>query len=516
MKYLRLAIVTGLSLLILSNSTSAQINKTFNISDDGAVGNGQKLNTGSIQRTIDRANAAGGGTVIIPKGRFLTGMLQLKSNVTLHLASGAFLLGSTNPFDYTELPMKGHPKSPKQDDNSSLALLVAYRANNIAITGPGTIDGQGTALALNIDSLYYLGKIKDPHHSSRPNETVRPKLLLFSTCKNVKIQEATLKNSACWGLSFELCDQLLLDKIRVINRAYWNNDGTDLTDCRNVRITNCDFNSADDGICLKSYYPGFSNDSFYIDNCTIRSGASAVKFGTASYGGFKNIVIDHIKIFDTYRSAIAIESVDGGDIENIRVTNIIAKNTGNGIFIRLGNRIRKVPGKISNLYIGNVKVEIPFGRPDINYDLRAPEPGFHNAFASSITGIPGYKVSNITLENIEITYPGRASKAQAYFPIWRLKDYPEKTGSYPEFSMFGETPAWGLYVRHTENLKMNNIVLKLSQSDFRPAIILDDAQGVKLDNIKLPAGQKHNQILARESKNVTLQKSGNLEIEKVP
>lgn len=206
---------------------------------------------------------------------------------------------------------------------------------------------------------------------------MRPKLVRFSECHHVRFSAITFKNSSCWGLSLELCNNLVIDGVTVYNRAYWNNDGMDITDCKNVRITHCKVNSADDGICLKSYYPGYSDDSIYIADCTIRSGASALKFGTASFGGFKNVTIENIAIFDTYRSAIAIESVDGGDIENISVNNIVAKNTGNAIFIRLGQRSGDIPG------------------------------GYHNPFPSSITGIPGHYVQDVVLSNIEVTYPGR-------------------------------------------------------------------------------------------------------------
>ena len=479
----------SLLVCVMCNATvQAQNKKDYPITIYGAIGDGQRLNTKIIQKVIDQATEAGGGRVIIPAGQFLTGTLVMKSNIELHLQEGATLLGNTDPFDYMEIEMPGHPVSPKQDDNSSLALLVAYRADNISITGPGTIDGQGTALALNIDSLYHLGIIKDPNYSTwanRPNEKVRPKLFRFSLCDNVSIKDATLRNSACWGLSFELCNRLTIDGVKVHNRAYWNNDGIDITDCKNVRVTNCDINAADDGICLKSYYPGSSNDSVYIANCTVRSGASAVKFGTASYGGFQNVTIDQIKVFDTFRSAIAIESVDGAIIKNIKVTNITAKNTGNAIFIRLGNRTKKSPGIISNVYIGNMEVEVPFGRPDINYDIRAAEPAYHNPFPSSITGIPGHLVKDVTLENIHITYPGRASKAQAYFPVSRLKDFPEKIHDYPEFSMFGEMPCWGLFVRHVSGLHLRNITLQLREDDFRPAILSDDATSITMDKVSV-------------------------------
>ena len=494
-------------LLIHSNigyGQKSHVRKTYKITDYGAIPDGKTLNTKAIQAAIDAANAAEGGKVVFPKGRFLTGSIEMKSDVDLYLDEGAVLLGSTNPNDYKAVDTEGRPVSPKSDDNSQLALILAFNANNISLSGKGLIDGQGRALALNIDSLYHLGMIKDPNYdkgNSRPSETVRPKLFRFSECHYVKIADLTIKNGACWGLSFELCSNLTITHIALTNRAYWNNDGMDITDCHNVRIMNCDVNSADDGICLKSYYPGHFNDSIYIANCTIRSSASAIKFGTASYGGFKNVTIKNIKIFDTFRSAIALESVDGGVIENINIQNINAVNTGNAIFIRLGHRDGKTPGVVKNILIKDVKVQVPFGRPDIDYDMRGPEVDFfHNPFPSSIVGIPGHDIENVVLENIEIDYPGRASKGMAYVPLSRLDQVPEKEKNYPEFSMFGELPAWGFYVRHASGLTFKNIKLTLANHDFRPAFIFDDVDRLKMEQVKIPAVGKE-QIILYKTKN---------------
>ena len=496
----RLLIVSFL--LIQSNVSygqQSQSKKNYNIVDYGAIADGKTLNTKAIQAAIDSANSSKGGKVIFPKGKFLTGSIEMKSGVDIYLEESAVLLGSTNPNDYKTMETEGRPVSPKSDDNSQLALVLANNANNISLSGKGLIDGQGRALALNIDSLYHLGILKDPNYSKgnlRPSETVRPKLFRFSECHQVKISDLTIKNGACWGLSFELCSNLTITHIALTNRAYWNNDGMDITDCHNVRITNCDVNSADDGICLKSYYPGHFNDSIYIADCTIRSSASAIKFGTASYGGFKNVTIKNIKIFDTFRSAIALESVDGGVIENINIQNIDAVNTGNAIFIRLGHRDGETPGIVKNILIKDVKVQVPFGRPDINYDMRGPEVDFfHNPFPSSIVGIPGHDIENVVLENIEIDYPGRASKGMAYVPLSRLDQVPEDIKDYPEFSMFGELPAWGFYVRHASGLTFKNIKLTLANHDFRPAFIFDDVNSLKMEQIKLPDSWKEQIIL---------------------
>ena len=181
------------------------------------------------------------------------------------------------------------------------------------------------------------------------------------------------------------------------------------------------------------------------------------------------------------------------------ISNILAENTGNAIFIRLGHRGGEKPGVVRNIRISDVKVEVPFIRPDINYELRALEVRVHhNPFPASIVGIPGHFVQDIELENIQITYPGRASKGKAYIPLNRLKQVPEKIGEYPEFSMFGELPSWGFYVRHAKGISMRNITLSLEDKDFRPAFVFDDVVGIDLDQINLPKEKKTNQIILKD------------------
>ena len=335
---------------------------------------------------------------------------------------------------------------------------------------------------MTIDSLHHIGERIDPNYNKRrqrPSELVRPTLFNFVDCKNVRIEGVHLRNSAGWGLSFHQCVDMHLSQLDIFNRAYWNNDGIDLTDCKNVLIENCYVNSADDGICLKSYNPGSCNEDINIRNCEIRSSASAIKFGTASYGGFRNISISGIRVFDTFRSALAIESVDGAIIEDVSAYDIIAKNTGNALFIRLGQRSGNRKGAIRNVRITNLTAQIPFERPDINYDLRGPEVDyFHNVHPAPICGIPDNPIENIYLENINITYPGRATKGMAYVPLWRKSDVPEQIDKYPEFTMFGELPAWGFYLRHVRNITLKNVQLSLADEDFRPAIVEDDVENM--------------------------------------
>lgn len=459
----------------------------LNIISYGAVGDGKTLNTSAIQKAINDVSIKGGGTVIVPKGRFLTGAISLKTGVILNLDFNAVILGSIDPFDYIV-------------DNKFMNFINADNASNIGITGEGTIDGRGRKLALVIDSLYFAGIWDDPGYNQRRHRPEkRPKLLHFTQSNHIVIEGITAKNSASWVLDFDRCNYLTVNKVTVESDNYWNNDGMDIGDCRNVTITNCYVNSSDDGICLKSHHTGYLNDSIYIANCTVRSSASAIKFGTASLGGFRNVKIENINIFDTFRSAIALESVDGGILENIEISDITANNTGNAIFIKLGHRNSEGKvGTLKNVSIKNVVVQVPFGAPDLKYEIRGPElPFFHNTFPASITGLPGHYVENVTLENIRIIYPGRANNGYAHLPVHRLKDVPENESQYPEFSMFGELPSWGFYVRHVKGLSMKNINLKVLEYDFRPAFVFDDVKDLYLNRIKIEDEKKSEPVILR-------------------
>ena len=474
--------------------------KKYSVVDYGAVGNGTTLNTKAIQRTIDVAASSGGGLVVIPEGRFLSGSISLKTGVTLHLDFNAVLLGSTNPFDYLSGDTQNH-------------FISAEDAKNIGISGKGIIDAQGREVALNIVDLYYAGDWKEPNYNYRRNRSnKRPRLLKLLNCEDILIEEITVKNSATWVLDLERCNQLKIDNVKIDSDAYWNNDGIDIVDCQNVSITNCNVNSADDGICLKSHHPDHINDNIYIANCIVRSSANAIKFGTRSVGGFKNVKIENIFVYDTYRSAIALESVDGGVLENVEISNIKATNTGNAIFIKLGQRNRQdhvvtneagKVGTLKNITIKNMDVQIPFDAPDKKYDIRGPKlPFFHNVFPASITGMPGHYVENVTLEDINITYPGRANKGYAYMPVHRLDDVPENESSYPEFSMFGELPCWGLFVRHVKGLSMKNINLQVREYDYRPAFVFDNVNDLELKRSRVEDGKESESVILRNVDNL--------------
>jgi hypothetical protein len=459
MKFHRIA----LALILLIGFLQIQA-QTYAITTYGAKGDGLTLNTVPIQTAIDSCAANGGGRVVVPQGTFRTGSIRLKNGVTLELQKGATLLGDTRRLNYQK--------------NKWYALVLAQGARNIGIVGEGTIDGQGTALAANTDSLYKAGLIQGGYRDNRTHESERPQLIDFEQCTNVHIQGITLQNSACWIQRYGRCDSLVIEHIKVVSMAFWNNDGIDLVDCTNTLVQNCDINAADDGICLKSDGRDLCCNHILIRNCRVRSSASALKFGTNSYGGFKNIKVEGLEVYDTYRSAIALETVDGGVMENIEVSNVRARNTGNAIFVRLGKRHTKQAGSVRNIYIHDVVVQVPNARPDTGYPHPGPEVKEpHNLFPSSIVGLPGHRIEQVRLEDIKIEFGGGGNRQRAFVPADSLHLVPERPADYPEFSMFGELPAWGFYCRHVDGLQMKNVQLILDQKDYRKPIIVDDVLG---------------------------------------
>ncbi|WP_029282917.1 glycoside hydrolase family 28 protein [Pedobacter sp. R20-19] len=465
---------TLLLIALLWSATAVHAQKNFNIIQYGAKV-GMDNNAIFIQKAIDEASTMGGGKVTIPEGNFVTGPLTLKNNVELHLVKGAVLLGSTMRKDYT----------PER-----MAVISAYGQKNIAITGKGIINGQAHELMFNMFELLRKGELQDTQYlAKRPREENRPNLIFFKGCQGVRVIGITLKDAASWVQNYKECNNVVIDSMTVLSTAYWNNDAIDIVDSKKVRITNSYFNAADDAICLKSEIKdGFCED-VWIENCIMRSSANGFKIGTASLGGFRNITAKNLTVFDTYRSAVAIEAVDGGFLENIKVTNVRGKNTGNAVFIRLGHRNQDERySSIKNVWIEDVKVEVPAGKPDIGYPLEGPAPkvAAHNLVPASITGLPGHLVENVTLKDIEISYGGGATKSKAYHSIDSLSTVTENAAGYPEFTMFGELPSWGLYVRHAKDIKLINVKISLKAADFRPAMIFDDVSGLKLNDLSIP------------------------------
>ena len=484
-------LITLLSLLGISVQLSA---KDFKASLFGIKSDGITLNTTSIQKAIDYISENGGGRLVFYVGRYLTGSIFMKENVTIQLQEGAIIVGSTNPFDYEKVLAQP-------------ALILAHNQRNIGITGKGVIDGQGFNVANNIIDLVYKGLIRDNLTDDRPGAS-RPFDIYFKGCSNVMIQGITLKDPCAWTLVNDQCKNVVINQITLDAKAYWNNDGIDIVDCDSVSITNSYIDAADDGICLKSQDAGSVCQNVYIHNNTIRSSANGIKFGTASFGGLKNVRIINNLVFDTYRSAITLSAVDGATVEDVIVDSLRAINTGNAIFLCIGERQKGKKGKMSNIRISNLYVEIPAAKPDAGYRYEGPvEDMPRNISPASIVGMPDARIENVSLRNIEIHYPGGGNANFAKIGLDKLDSIPEVLAKYPEFSMFRELPAWGFYIRHAKNITFENVTMTCEKKDFRTAVVLNDVQGAIFKALTITEpGSKKNTVFSYKSNGVVVEK----------
>jgi len=464
--------------------------KDYYASAFGIKSNGTTLNTTSIQKAIDFISEEGGGKLIFKVGRYLTGTIELKDNVTIELGEGAVLVGSTNPYDYR-----------KSED--AFGLVIANGAKNIGIIGLGVIDGQGRETANNFLNQIACGFIKDPFPLGRPAN--RPHLLYILKCKDVTLQGINLRSSACWTCTTDRVENLHIQKVTLDSRAFWNNDGFDIVDCKDTIIEDCFVNSSDDGICLKSHHADVCNDNVIVRNNVITSSASAIKFGTFGVGGFRNIQVLNNTVYDTFRSAVAIESVDGGFCENVVVDGLKSYNTVNPIFITVGQRRGKNLSSMENITIKNVYAEVAVAKPDYGLDYEGPsmEDEPRNYSPCSIVGLEGQMVKNVTIENVEIKFPGGGDPNYAKVGTNELNKVPELPTAYPEFSVWKELPAWGFYLRHVEGVTFNNVKLSAAAADYRPAVVLDDVVDGSFKAVKATSPKSKGTIYqAKNCKNI--------------
>jgi len=413
-------------------------------------------NAEAIQKAIDQCSVSGGGTVNVPTGTFMIGSLYLKDGVNLRLHIGATLKAISDP---AMLPGR--------------AVVAGVNIRNVAITGEGTIDGSGD------HANFQFGNNQGP----------RSNVVKLTNCSDILIKDVSLINSSSWTLRLHLCDGVRVNNIKILSHGNWNNDGIDINS-RNVVISDCIVDCDDDAICFKSEVAGYVVENVTVTNCIIASSCNAIKFGTASHGGFRNIAISNCVIRKvsgndmqkwttriprltaetTVISGIALEVVDGGFMDRVVISNISMQDVQTPLFIRLGNR--SGTGTLKNVIISGITARS------------------ESLITSSITGIPGHLVENITVRDVFFEYTGGGTKADAVITV------PEKESAYPENRMFGHVlPAYGLYVRHAKNLTLENIQCVTQLPDARPAFIFDDVHHVWLNNFQATVPTDHAPIV---------------------
>lgn len=444
----------------------------YNIRDFGAKGDGKQIDSPAINRAIEEASKNGGGTIYLPAGTYLSYSIRLKSNITLYLDAGCTLLAAypeeASGYDIAE----ENEHNKYQDFGHSHwknSLIWGIDLEYITICGQGIIDGRGLTR----------------EESRLPG--VGNKAISLKLCTNVTIKDVTMINCGHFALLATGVDNMTINNVKVDT----NRDGFDIDCCRNVRISDCSVNSPwDDAIVLKSSYAlGFFRDTenVTIANCFV-SGydkgsvidgtfqrdepqapdhgyvTGRIKFGTESSGGFKNISISNC-VFERCRG-LALETVDGGFLEDIVIDNITMRDIVNApIFLRLGSRMRSPKGtpvgRMSRITISNINV--------YNADSR---------YSCIISGIPDHYIEDVSLNNIRILFKGGGTAEDAKL------NPPENEDVYPEPWMFGTIPVSGFFIRHAKNVELNNVQIDFMEKDYRPSLWLKDVEGCRLLNYR--------------------------------
>lgn len=483
----------------------------FDVTQFGAVPDGITLTTSAVNKAIDAAAAAGGGTVYFPAGTYLCGSIHLKSNMALYLDQGSTILASSDPAAYDA------PESNQWDQYQDFghshfhnSLIWGENLANVSILGPGRIWGKGL-----IRHARRGHGARQSGDSDQPDPDAGPlpgnKAISLKLCHNVTVKDVSILMGGWFAILATGVDNLTIDNVKIDT----NRDGMDIISCHNVRISNVSVNSPyDDGICLKSDYSlGFARSTqdititnsqvsgfdvgTFLDGTFQRKAVygrnhndgptGRIKFGTESNGGFKNITISNV-VFD-YCRGLALETVDGALLEDVSISNVTMRDIVNSpIFLRLGARMRAPEGTpVGALRRVNLSDFVIY-----NADPR---------YASIISGIPDHDIEDVRLNNIRIYYRGGGTNEEAAFAPAELEK------AYPEPRMFGVIPAYGFFVRHVNGLEMKDVQVSFMKDDQRPPFVIDSARNVVFDSLKAQHADGVPTFLLKEVTNLDLRES---------
>lgn len=428
-----------------------------------AVPDGRTLNTSCLQQAIDECAEQGGGRVVLGSGTYLSGALHLRDRVILHLEEGAVLKASGNLEDY---PLKDHVPA---------GFLFAENVVGAGITGPGCLDGNGEAFWKKLDQPHRWAEDKKlhgtwvPHFDYEPMKRPRA-MILFSQCRDVLVEDVTIRNSMHWTLVFFACTGGVIRGMTIRNPLHGpNTDGIDLDACSDFLVENCDILTGDDAIALKNKNTwGLKRPSrnITVRKCRLRSATHGFTIGTETQDDFENILFTDsvIEKADAHRTltGIGLSILDGASIRRVRVSNIRIEGAVAPIQIRLGNegrgQLQKSPGTIGDIEIRDVVIREASG-------------------VCLITGLPGHSLQRISLKKIDAQFEGGLDGAKI------LAEVPELEGEYPLNEVWRGLPAYGFFCRHVEGLDLSRMMLSSQSPDSRPGLLAGGCGSLRIENV---------------------------------
>jgi len=419
----------------------------------GAVADGVTDNTYFIQQAIDSVHQKGGGKVTLRAGVYLSGTLFLKSHVFLEILPGAILKAKP---DLAAFPLLASKWRSRMDNTPWSAFIRAVSQEHIGIIGGGLIHGSG-------DSPVFQNRVAD--------SPVRPYGIFFEDCQYIHIEGVRMEASAYWMQRYYRCSNIVIRGIKVLNHVNLNNDGLDIDSSSDVVISDCIIDSSDDALVIKSE-SSLASSNIVVSNCLLATHASAIKLGTGSVGGFKNIIISNVIITPSKSevmhhplklpqgmSGIDLTAVDGGNLEEVIIKDVIMEGLENAIHIRLGNRGSRDIHQSSTNTSGAVHQEISVIKNVRIQNIIARDMG---PYPIVIYGFEGHPVRNVTLQDISITQSrsGESSDIDAevnWEPHW-----------YPFILIYNSRlPAYGIVTHWTEGLVVERLEVIKAPEELR-------------------------------------------------
>ena len=438
----------------------------YNIVDFGAVGDGKTNATSAVQSAVDACREHG-GMVYVPYGSYVVASIHLYSHVHFVFEPGAVFLGSPDADDFDVREAVDYPLY--QDFSHSFfhrAMFWGEDCEDISFSGNGSIDMQS------------VWENKDIPGENAWCSRRAAKIFSLKRCRDVVISDLKLYNATDLAVYLAGCENVRVTGLTLKVHI----DGISPDCCKNVIISDCHVVAGDDAIVLKSSYALNKKqlcENVVIANCTVSSRMCAIKLGTETNGGFKNIAIQNCAIYDTCLTGIALEIADGGEMDGVTVSNIVMKNVGSPFIIQLTDRARgpegTAIGSIKNVVMDNITAVGPYDVIEpIRYKVDSTsETLFDKAHvvASSVIGQPHGRIENVSLSNILLTVPGGGTEADRDIIV------PEREKMTPSAATFGEVlPAYGIYFRHVKNLKLHNVEAFALAEDARNAMVFEDVE----------------------------------------
>ena len=440
----------------------AQAVRTCDARAFGAVGDGQAKDTAALQRAIEACATGDGGTVVLARGTFVSGTIVLRSHVTLRIEAGATLLGSRDDADY---PTQAPPIRNTELANCRRALVYAEGATAVRIEGGGTIDGNA-----DIDKWRSM---------ARP-EGQRPMAIFTALSSDVSIEGITVRNAATWAVVNLEVTHLVVRGITLDSPLGPTHDGIDVVAGRDVLIEDNTITAGDDGICLKSGSATGLRDVVVRRNRILGAGvANGLKLGTATVGPMRDIVFEDIDIRNAQAAAMAVESVDGGEVSNLTFRRITLSDVGTPVFMLLGARGQARVGAIHDVRFETIR----------GGHLRYP-------WGALLSGAPAdaagrHDLDAITFKDIAITWTGAAGAAGPHVYGSTAADiarFPAYGGGYPDPKFIFATPTaksevvdyalpgWAFFVRNARGVRFEDCRIAVAGADRRDAIASGDAE----------------------------------------